>query len=115
VSTVHRVGEVMYERGPGFEERWVQASLPGDPVAGAELSDGSSVLARIVRVGAVAVAVWGGRIPGGAQYSARHDWEPDRGSHRKRADSFDTDAAMAALVGRGPLPADWVALDPIGA
>jgi hypothetical protein len=115
VSTVHRVGDVMYERGPGFEERWVLTSLPGDPVAGAELWSGGSVLARIVRVGGVALAVWGGRIPGGAQYSARHGWEPERALHRERAAALDTDAAVAALVGRGVFPSGWVALDPIGA
>jgi hypothetical protein len=114
VSTVHRVGEVMYERGPGFEERWVHASLPSDPVAAAELSDGASVLARIVRVGGVALAVWGGPIPGGAQYSARHGWKPERASYRERVDDFGTDAAVAVLVGAGAFPAGWVALDPIG-
>jgi hypothetical protein len=115
VSTVHRVGEVMYERGPGFEERWVLSSLPGDPVAGAELWVGDSVLARIVQVGGVALAVWGGRNPGGARYSVRHGWEPERASYRKRADALGTDAAVAALVRAGALPAGWVALDPIGA
>jgi hypothetical protein len=114
-STVHRVGEVMYERGPGFEERWVLASLPGDPVAGAEFWSGGSVLARIVRVGGVALAVWGGRIPGGAQYSDSHGWEPERASYRERAAALDTDAAVAALVGRGAFPSGWVALDAIGA
>jgi hypothetical protein len=114
VSTVHRVGEVMFERGPGFEERWVLASLPGDPVAAAELRDGDSVLARAVRVGVVALAVWGGRTPGGAQYSARHGWEPERASYRDRADALGTDAAVAALVGTGAFPDGWVALDPIG-
>jgi hypothetical protein len=113
VSTVHRVGEVMFERGPGFEERWVLASIPGDPVAGAELRNGDSVLARAVRVGGVALAVWGGRTPGGAQYSARHGWEPERASYRDRADALGTDAAVAALVGAGAFPAGWVALDPI--
>jgi hypothetical protein len=115
VSTVHRVGEVVYERGPGFEERWVLTSLPGDPVAGAELWFGGAVLARIVRVGGVALAVWGGRIPGGAQYAARHGWEPERASYRKRGDALETDAAVAALVAPNALPAGWVALDPIEA
>lgn len=115
VSSVHRIGEVMYERGPGFEERWVLASLPGDPAACAELWHEDSVLARIVRVGGVALAVWGGRAPGGSQYSARHGWEPERASYHKRADALDADAAVAALVGASVLPAGWVALDPIGA
>jgi hypothetical protein len=115
MSTVHRIGEVMFERGPGFEERWVLASLPGDPVAGAELRDGGSVLARVLRVGGVALAVWGGRIPGGSQYSARRGWEPERGWSRERADALGADVAVAALVGATAFPAGWVALDPIAA
>jgi hypothetical protein len=115
VSTVHRVGEVMFERGPGFEERWVLASLPDDPVAGAELRASGSVLARVLRVGGVALAVWGGREPGGAQYSALRGWEPERSSYRERADALGTELAVAALVGAGAFPAGWVALDPIGA
>jgi hypothetical protein len=115
VSTVHRIGDVMYERGPGFEERWVLTSLLGDPVGGAELWDDGSLLARIVRVGGVALAVWGGPSSGGAQYSARHSWEPERASYREPADAFGTDAAVAALIGAGAFPAGWVALDPIEA
>jgi hypothetical protein len=80
VSTVHRIGETMYERGPGFEERWVLASLPGDISAVAEYRAGPEVLARIVRVGALTLAVWGGRHPGGAQFSGRQRWEPEGGS-----------------------------------
>src|SRR6202040_2976404 len=35
-GTVHRVGDAMRERGPGFEEHWVMASLPGDVSFAAE-------------------------------------------------------------------------------
>jgi hypothetical protein len=59
--------------------------------------------------------VWGGRVPGGAQYSARHGWEPERSWCRKRADALGADVAVAALVGATAFPAGWVALDPIAA
>ncbi len=73
-GTVHRKDTMMYERGPGFEEHWLASSLPGDDVAVAELhesgSEGGPPLARLVRIGSVvALAVWGGAVPGGAQFS----------------------------------------------
>jgi hypothetical protein len=106
VSTVHRVGESMYERGPGFEERWVLASLPGDPGAVAELRAGPEVLARIVRVGALAVAVWGGRSPGGAPFSGQHRWECERASSRE-PDELAVEDAVHALGDGDALPEGW--------
>jgi hypothetical protein len=106
VSTVHRVGETMYERGPGFEERWVLASLPGDPVAVAESRAGAAVVARIVRVGGLAVAVWGGRMPGGAGFSNSHGWGPERASSGVPDQPAVEEAARALGVG-DPLPEGW--------
>ncbi|HWD54963.1 MAG TPA: hypothetical protein VG346_07560 [Acidimicrobiales bacterium] len=107
VSTVHRVAEAMYERGPGFEERWVLASLPDDDGAVAELpaADGGA-LARIVRVGALALAVWGGRTPGGARYTAPHGWAPEPATPGERGVA-DADEAVHALAFGGPLPGSW--------
>lgn len=105
-STVHRVGNLMYERGPGFEERWVLASLPDDPVAVSERRADGVIAARIVRVGALAVAVWGGRIPGGAHYTSRHGWRPDRVSYRDRDEVGADDAALALGYG-DRLPEGW--------
>jgi hypothetical protein len=111
VSTLHRVGETMYERGPGFEERWMRVSLPGDEAAAAERrATGERPLARIVRVGCLALAVWGGRIPDGARYSGRNDWEPEGASVGN--DTLDIDAAVVALATEIELPAGWVALGP---
>jgi hypothetical protein len=109
-STVHRAGEVLMERGPGFEERWVLASLPGDAVAVAELWGplGPSVggpRARIVRVGDLALGVWGGTTPGGARYSNRSAWEPE--APGPRAGVFGVDDAVQALVFGGTLPDGW--------
>ncbi len=107
VSTVDRVAEAMYERGPGFEERWVLASLPDDPCAVAELpAANGGVFARIVRVGELALTVWGGRIPGGARYSARHGWTPEQATFRERGVA-DVDEAVRALAYGEPLPGNW--------
>jgi hypothetical protein len=107
VSTVHRIGEVMYERGPGFEERWVLSSGPDDPCAMAERSgaDGS-VLARIVRIGAVALAVWGGSAPGGARSTHREGWVPEAATFPLDP-AFGVEGATRALVEDGPLPEGW--------
>jgi hypothetical protein len=110
VSTVHLVAEAMYERGPGFEERWVLASLPHDEHAVAELpAAGGGTLARIVRVGALALAVWGGRTPGGARYTARHAWATEHATFRER-DLADVDEALRALAFGDPLPGAWHAV-----
>jgi hypothetical protein len=112
-GTVHRLEDVMFERGPGFEERWVVSSLPGDDVAIAELraSPEGAVLARLVRVGPLALAIWSGADPGGAQFNKRHVWSRERplGS----CDDRWLVDAVAAAVGEGaPAPGDWVLLDP---
>lgn len=113
VSTVHRVAEAMYERGPGFEERWVLASLPDDQGAVAELPAASGgVLARIVQVGAHALAVWGGRAPGGARYTARHEWAPEHATFREHG-LADVDEAVRALALRDPLPGSWQTVAPV--
>src|SRR5580692_7098602 len=72
-GTVHRIGDAMYERGPGFEELWVEASFPGDVGIVAEWREpqGQIPMARIVRVGPVAIAVWGGPVAGGTQFDQR--------------------------------------------
>jgi hypothetical protein len=113
-GTVHRLANVMFERGPGFEERWVVASLPGDDVSLAELcpSDEARPLARIVRIGSIALAVWGGPTPGGAQFNqVGGGWASQRHLH-------DCDPALAVneavteMGSGGPLPAGWVTVDP---
>ena len=109
-STVHRAGEVLMERGPGFEERWVLASLPGDAATVAELwppddPAAGSPLARVVRVGDLALAVWGGRSPGGARYSSRSAWEAEAPGGGDAA--LRLDAAVHALVHGDVLPDGW--------
>jgi hypothetical protein len=107
VSTVHRVADAMYERGPRFEERWVLSSLPDDARALAERSgvDGD-VVARIVRVGAVALAVWGGMEPGGARYTDREQWTREPGPFLLDP-ALGVDEATRAVVDGGPLPEGW--------
>ena len=111
VSTVHRADDVMYERGPGFEERWVLTSLPDDDGAVAELRPAGQAgpLARIVRVGALAVAVWSGMTPGGARYESRHGWSPERGPFRYD-ESLGVDEAVRGLACAALLPPGWVVL-----
>jgi hypothetical protein len=107
VSTVHRIAEAMYERGPGFEERWVLSSEPDHPRAIAERGgDDGSVLARIVRVGTTALAVWGGPDPGGAHCADRDGWTPDPGPFRLDP-ALGVQEATRALVDGGALPAGW--------
>ena len=106
VSTVHRIADAMYERGPGFEERWVLASGPDDPCALAERHGADGVEARIVRIGTVALAVWGGPQPGGARYAENDGWAPEPGPCRRPA-ALGVDEAARALVVGGPLPQCW--------
>jgi hypothetical protein len=107
VSTVHLAAAAMYERGPGFEERWVRTSGPDDGGGVAELrADGAAPLARVVRVGPLALAVWGGRTPGGARYRADHEWVPERPASCDRSIS-DVDEAVLALAFGVPLPPRW--------
>jgi hypothetical protein len=113
VSTVHRIADAMYERGPGFEERWVLSSRPDDPCVLAERDGaGGDVLARIVRVGAVALAVWGGPEPGGARYAEGNGWSPEPGPFR-RDPGLAADEAARGLADGGALPEGW-ARRPIG-
>jgi hypothetical protein len=114
-GTVHRQANVMFERGPGFEERWVVASLPGDDVGVAELrrsddaEDGPE--GRLIRIGSVALAVWGGTTPGGAQFNQAHGWRRERSLHP--GDLFpEVDAAAEAMGSGGTLPLGWVTIDP---
>jgi hypothetical protein len=107
VSTVHRIADAMYERGPGFEERWVLSSRPGDPCALAERNAASGLLlARIVRVGAVALAVWAGPEPGGARYTDREHWARQPGPFPADP-ALGIDEAARAVVDGGPLPEGW--------
>jgi hypothetical protein len=117
-GTVHRLGDAMYERGPGFEERWVVASLPGDRVAIAEhrgvtKADGA-MAARIVKVGPLAIAVWGGPVAGGAQFHGRHGWEAGRALRHDSDDLWRIDEAAQALGFDDPLPHGWRIVSPNG-
>ena len=103
-GTVHRKDNVMYERGPGFEEHWLASSLPGDDVAVAELhgsgSDGGPPLARLVRIGSVALAVWGGAAPGGAQFSKANGWQVGRHLAARRQQHDDRRGSLVSRSGR---------------
>jgi hypothetical protein len=114
-GTVHRRDNIMYERGPGFEEHWLASSLPGDDVALAELRpsgfDHGAPLARLVRIGPVALAVWGGATPGGAQFTKANDWKAAR--RLADDDSIMAIDEAASCIGRdAPLPSGWVIVDP---
>ena len=109
-GTVHRSGDTMMERGPGFEERWIMASLPGDDTAMAEYRHGGAVRARIVRVGSVALAIWGGSLPGGAQYQLRHEWIRERPTANDDG-GWHIDAAALAVGQDAPLPDGWFQAD----
>jgi hypothetical protein len=114
-GTVHRRGNEMVERGPGFEERWVQIALPGDDVGVAELRVANerddAPLARIVRVGPVALAVWWGPEPGGAQFSLTDQWASVRALH-DWAGAAAIAPAIRGLVANTPLPEGWTTIDP---
>jgi hypothetical protein len=116
-GTVHRQRDVMYERGTGFAERWVMTTLPGDDVGIAERPSSrpehAAPLARLVRIGPLALAVWGGLTPGGAQFSGQHEWTRQR-TLPGCDDSLGVDVAVRALGTGGPLPDHWVAIDPGG-
>jgi hypothetical protein len=105
-GTVHRLDDTMMERGPGFEERWIVASLPGDETAVAEYRQGDTVRARIIRIGVVALAIWGGSLPGGAQYHLRHEWLRERPTANDDG-GWQIDAAALALGQDAPLPNGW--------
>lgn len=109
VSTVHRIPDVLFERGPGFEERWVLVSRRGDETALAELwpPGRHAPLARIVRVGDVALAVWGGQSPGGAEYALGAQWGTVR-VWRRGGDVPDVDDVARALATGDDLPTGWV-------
>ncbi len=110
-GTVHRLDDTMIERGPGFEERWIMASLPADETAMAEYPLGDTVGGRIIRVGDVALAIWGGSLPGGAQYHVRHEWIRERPTANDHG-GWHIDAAAMALGQNAPLPEGWVRVDP---
>lgn len=114
-GTVHRKEDVMFERGPGFEEIWRATSLPGDDVDVAELrpSDvaGGPPMARLIRIGWVALAVWGGSTPGGAQFTRTKDWDRGRVLHEPDA-TMAIDAAARSMGQSDPLPANWISIDP---
>jgi hypothetical protein len=114
-GTVHRQEDVMIERGPGFEEIWVASSLPGDDTEIAELRpsggrDGAPV-ARLIRIGWVALAVWGGAQPGGAQFTKEKDWAAQRSLQEPDA-TMAVEAAARSLGQGAPLPDNWVTVDP---
>jgi len=111
-GTVHRKGNVMIERGPGFEERWVVMSSPEDEVGLAEARSGANdaPVARLIRIGSVALAVWGGATAGGAQFTLDKNWHRDRSLHDVEP-AIGVDVA-ARRMGRGePLPEGWVVLE----
>jgi hypothetical protein len=107
-GTVHRKDDAMFERGPGFEERWIVASRPGDDVGIAELhlAGDDPPLARLIRIGPVALAVWGGAQPGGAQFDGLRGWVRERNVH-ECDQAMGIDAAALALGTGEPLPRGW--------
>ena len=110
-GTVHQKDGVMFERGPGFEERWVLTSCPGDPIGHAELRRGDSALvARLLRVGPVALGVWGGASPGGAQYGEVRHWGIER-SLGEIDPTLEVDRAVRAVGNGTSLPPGWVTVD----
>jgi hypothetical protein len=109
-GTVHRAGDTMMERGPAFEERWIVASLPGDETAVAEFGDGGVARARIIRIGVVALAIWSGSRPGGAQFHVRHNWAQERPTHNDDG-AWHIGAAVRALGLDTALPDGWIRLE----
>jgi hypothetical protein len=111
-GTVHRKDNVMYERGPGFEERWIATSLPGDDIAIAEFRLGDGVpQARLIRIGSVALAVWAGATPGGAQFNKANGWLAERRLHGEDG-VMGTDEAARRIGRDEALPGGWVTVDP---
>jgi hypothetical protein len=110
-GTVHRLEDTMMERGPGFEERWIMASLPGDETAMAEYRASDAVLARVIRVGSIVLAIWGGSLPGGAQYLLRHEWIRERPTANDDG-GWQIDAAALALGQDTTLPDEWLLAEP---
>jgi hypothetical protein len=110
-GTVHRKDDVMFERGPDFEERWVLVARPGAHIGCAELRRGGSTLtARLVRVGPVALAVWGGTSPGGAHYAQERQWGTER-SLGESDPTMEVDRAARSMGDGTPLPAGWIVVD----
>jgi hypothetical protein len=114
-GTVHRQDDVMVERGPGFEEIWVAASLPGDEAEIAELRPPGELeaapAARLIRIGWVALAVWGGAIPGGARFTKERGWEAERTLQVPDA-TMNLEGAAQCLGQGMALPPNWVTIDP---
>jgi hypothetical protein len=115
-GTVHRLDDVMVERGPGFEEIWVAASPPGDETEMAELrptgAGALAPMARLIRVGGVALAIWGGPDAGGMQFARADGWRAGRSLHAPEATMAIEAAALC--LGRGePLPGNWVTIEPM--
>jgi len=111
-GTVHRVGNAMLERGPGFEERWMMASLPGDETSVLELvePDTGGVVARVVRIGSSALAVVGGPAGGGVLWRSHEDWTMTR-STMAEPDHVDAALALRALDAGTALPPGWRVLE----
>jgi hypothetical protein len=59
-----------------------------------------------VRVGTVALAVWGGPEPGGARYAGRDGWAPEP-SPFPHDRALRVDEAVRALADGGLLPDGW--------
>jgi hypothetical protein len=112
-GTVHRAGDAMYERGPGFEECWVVDSKPEDDVVVAVCHQpqggGALLVARLVRVGPSALAIWAGDTPGGAEYHEQQGWQLVRTVGGK--DPVQSVLAITALGTGQPLPSGWVVVD----
>jgi hypothetical protein len=111
-GTVHRSGKVLIERGPGFEERWVAAS-PHDAASlvaeyrpSVDSAVESQLAARLVRVGAMVLVVWGENAPGGAHYDLSGDPVLVR-SLQKSAGPVPHGDAVRALEAGDPLPTGW--------
>jgi hypothetical protein len=111
-GTVHRLGPAMYERGPGFEERWMLSSLPGDETAVVEFVavGGEGVSARLIRIGSLALAVWAGAESGGALFRLNGALTLIRGA-LPLVDSSDIAHAALAVGAGDPLPSGWVAVE----
>jgi hypothetical protein len=102
-AVVERVGELLIERGPDYEERWRRDEQPG-PVAVLERrTAGGSLTARLVSVGDVSVTVWAGRSSGGAAVRFAGDgWEVET---CVGARAIPWSAVLATRSGR--IPAGW--------
>jgi hypothetical protein len=75
-----------------------------------DMADGPP-MARLIRIGWVALAVWGGATPGGAQFTRTKDWARGRVLHEPDA-TMAIDAAARSMGQSDPLPANWISIDP---